>query len=96
MRQKIRLFVIILTLAALVVPLTSHAAVVGRFSLVTGQVDLLKQGKIPAIPAKLQDGVEIGDVIRTKSQGQGPADHGGRLRHHPGAGVPPGHRRLSV
>ena len=68
MRQKIRLFVIILTLAALVVPLTSHAAVVGRFSLVTGQVELLKQGKLPAIPVKPQDGVDIGDVVRTKSK----------------------------
>jgi hypothetical protein len=68
MRQKIRLFVIILTLATLMVPLTAHGAVVGRFTLVTGQVDLLKQGKIPAIPAKPQDGVEIGDVVRTKSK----------------------------
>jgi hypothetical protein len=42
--------------------------VVGRFSLVTGQVDLLKQGKLPAIAAKFQDGVEIGDVIRTKTK----------------------------
>jgi hypothetical protein len=46
----------------------AHAAVVGRFSLVKGQVDLLKQGKIPAIAAKYQDGVEVGDVIRTKSK----------------------------
>jgi hypothetical protein len=68
MRQKIRLFVIILTLTALVVPLTASAAVVGRFSLITGQVDLLKQGKIPAISAKVQDGVEPGDVIRTKTK----------------------------
>jgi len=68
MRQKIRLLVIILTLATLVVPLTAHASAVGRFSLVSGQVELLKQGKIPAIPAKPQDGVEIGDVVRTKSK----------------------------
>ena len=68
MRQKIRLLVIILTLAALVVPLTAHAAVVGRFTLVTGQVDLLKGGKLPAIAAKVQDGVEPGDVIRTKTK----------------------------
>jgi hypothetical protein len=68
MRQKIRLLVLILTLAALVLPVTSHAAVVGRFTMVKGQVDLLKQGKIPAIAAKYQDGVEIGDVIRTKSK----------------------------
>ena len=68
MQQKIRLLVIILTLAALVVPLTSHAAVVGRFSLVRGEVDVLKAGKIPAIPAKFQDGVEVGDIIRTKAK----------------------------
>ena len=86
MRHKIRLLVIILILTALVVPLTAHAAVVGRFSLIDGQVDLLKGGKLPAISAKIQDGVEPGDIIRTKSQGQGPAHHGGQLRHHPGAG----------
>jgi hypothetical protein len=68
MRQKIRLLVIFLALAALVVPLTAHAAAVGRFTLVTGQVDLLKQGKIPAIAAKVQDRVEPGDVIRTKTK----------------------------
>jgi hypothetical protein len=68
MRQTIRLFVIILTLAALVVPFASHAAVVGRFTLIKGQVDLLKGGKIPAMAAKYQDGVEVGDVIRTKSK----------------------------
>ena len=68
MRHKIRLFVIILTLTALVVPSTAYAAVVGRFSLITGQVDLLKQGKIPAVAAKVQDGVDIGDVVRTKSK----------------------------
>ena len=68
MRQKIRLFVIILILTALVAPLTAYAAVVGRFSLIIGQVDLLKQGKIPAVAAKLQDGVEAGDIIRTKTK----------------------------
>ena len=67
MRQKIRLVVIILTLAALAIPLTAHAAVVGRFTLIKGQVDVLKGGKVPGIPAKVQDGVEPGDVIRTKS-----------------------------
>lgn len=70
MRQKIRLVrlaVIILTLATLAIPLTAHAAVVGRFTLVRGQVDVLKSGKVPGIPAKVQDGVEPGDVIRTKS-----------------------------
>jgi FecR protein len=66
MRQKIRLVVIILTLAALVIPLTAHSSVVGRFTLIKGQVDVLKGGKLPAIAAKVEDGVEPGDVIRTK------------------------------
>ena len=46
----------------------AHAAVVGRFTQVVGQVDLLKQGKIPALAANFQDGVEPGDVIRTKTK----------------------------
>ncbi len=66
MRQKIRLCVMILTLALFVLPLTAQASAVGYFSLVTGEVDVLKQGKLPAVPAKLHDGVEIGDVVRTK------------------------------
>lgn len=70
MRQQIRLLVIILTVMALVVPVASQAAVVGHFSLVRGEVDVLKAGKIPAVPAKLQDGVEPGDVIRTKANGK--------------------------
>jgi hypothetical protein len=57
----------ILTLVALAAPLTAHAAVVGRFTLITGQVDVLKGGKVPAIAVKVQDGVEPGDVIRTKT-----------------------------
>jgi hypothetical protein len=68
MRPKIRLIVIMLTVIALAVPLAAHASVAGRFTLVTGKVDLLKQGKLPAIPAKVQDGVEPGDIIRTKSK----------------------------
>jgi hypothetical protein len=47
---------------------TAHAAVVGRFTQVIGQVDLLKQGKLPALAVKVQDGVEPADVIRTKSK----------------------------
>jgi hypothetical protein len=67
MRQKIRLVVILMTLVALAIPLTAHASVVGRFALIKGQVDVLKGGKLPAVSAKVQDGVEPGDVIRTKS-----------------------------
>ena len=68
MRHKIQLLVIILILTALAVPLTAHAAIVGRFSLIVGQVDLLKGGKLPAISAKMEGGVEPGDIIRTKSR----------------------------
>jgi hypothetical protein len=68
MQQRIRLALIMLVVLVLAVPLAAGAAVVGRFTLVTGQVDLLKGGKIPAIPAKVQDGVEAGDVVRTKAK----------------------------
>jgi hypothetical protein len=45
-----------------------HAAAVGYFTRVEGQVDVLKRGKTPAAPAKVNDGVENGDVIRTKAK----------------------------
>jgi hypothetical protein len=54
----------------LALPVWAQAEVVGRFVTVEGPVDLLKQGKMPALPAKVQDGVEPGDVVRTKSQGR--------------------------
>ncbi len=41
--------------------------VVGRLTAVEGRVDLLKGGQLPANPAKLEDPVELGDVLRTKS-----------------------------
>jgi hypothetical protein len=47
---------------------TSHAAVVGRFTVLEGQVDLLQGGKLPAAAAKVPDPVAPGDVIRTKSR----------------------------
>jgi hypothetical protein len=68
MRPKIRLIVIMLTVIVLAVPLVARASVAGRFTMVTGKVDLLKGGKLPATPAKVQDGVEPGDIIRTKSK----------------------------
>jgi hypothetical protein len=45
-----------------------NAAVVGRFTQVRGEVDLLKGGKIPGLSVKLRDGVEPGDIIRTKAR----------------------------
>ena len=52
----------------LTIPAGVEAAAVGRFTQVEGEVDLLKQGKLPALPVKLQDNIEPGDIIRTKSQ----------------------------
>ena len=46
----------------------AEAAPVGTFIQAEGRVDLLKGGKLPAVEVKAQDGVEVGDVVRTKSQ----------------------------
>ena len=68
MRQKLRLALLVLIVMAVTVPLAAHAAVVGRFTQIRGEVNLLKGGKIPALAVKVQDGVEPGDVIRTKAK----------------------------
>jgi FecR protein len=68
MRRKVFCGLITMFLLALMLPAGLHAAVVGRFSLIRGEVDLLKQGQLPAVAAKYQDGVEPGDVIRTKTK----------------------------
>jgi len=41
---------------------------VGKFSRVVNQVDQLKKGKEPAVPAKVPNGVENQDVVHTKEQ----------------------------
>jgi len=51
----------------LALPSVSLAEVVGKLTRVEGRVELLKGGKLPATAAKVQDGVEPGDVLRTKS-----------------------------
>ena len=56
-----------LAVIAFALPLAAQATVVGHFTMVQGKVDLLKQGKLPAVSAKLRDGVSPGDIIRTKS-----------------------------
>ncbi len=43
---------------------------VGKVAEVTGGVDILKQGRLPAVPAKVGDAILQGDVIRTKSTGK--------------------------
>ena len=51
----------------LMLPAWASADVVGHITQVEGRVDLLKGGKLPATPVALQDKVESGDVLRTKS-----------------------------
>jgi hypothetical protein len=70
MMKKFAFFwVVFVILAFQVGPLAAaQADVVGRLTQVDGRVDLLKGGKLPATPVKLNDGVQIGDVLRTKSQ----------------------------
>ena len=67
MNDKYRWSIVALVVLLLFLTNPAQAAVVGRFTAVEGQVDLLKQGKVPALPARVGDGVEPGDVIRTKS-----------------------------
>jgi hypothetical protein len=45
-----------------------QAAPVGKFLQVEGRVDLLKGGKLPATKVKVQEAIDVGDVVRTKSQ----------------------------
>lgn len=47
--------------------IAARAEVVGRLTQLEGRVDLLKGGKLPAVALKINDMVEPGDVIRTKS-----------------------------
>gem|GEM_PF-1064159 len=62
--------VILLSLLVLFIGWASlvWAAPVGTFIKVEGKVEVLRQGKPPAVPAKVQGGVELGDQVRTKSQ----------------------------
>jgi hypothetical protein len=67
-RTELTILTLILGLAlVLVLPLGSQAEVAGRFTQVEGRVDLLKGGKLPAATVKVDDQVEVGDVVRTKS-----------------------------
>jgi hypothetical protein len=66
MRKYSLLIAMLLTLS-LALPAAVQADVVGRVTQVEGHVDLLKGGKLPATPAKVDESVKTGDVIRTKS-----------------------------
>jgi hypothetical protein len=47
--------------------ITDAAEAIGKFTHVEGRVDVLKEGKLPAITAKVGDTVSVKDIIRTKS-----------------------------
>lgn len=66
-RSRVLKVAILLMVLVLTLPLVVRADIVGHLTQVEGRVDLLKDGKLPAIPVKLQDGVESKDVVRTKS-----------------------------
>jgi hypothetical protein len=65
-RAFLTVFTCLLVLG-LALPPGAVAAAVGRFTQVEGRVDLLKGGKLPAVPVKSEDPVELGDIVRTKS-----------------------------
>lgn len=64
-QQKITIFFFLLWNLVLVSP--SLAAEVGWVAQVEGGVDILRGGKLPAIPAKMNDIINSTDIIRTKS-----------------------------
>jgi hypothetical protein len=68
MRKCAFFWVVLVILAFQAGTLTSaQADVVGRLTQVEGRVDILRDGKLPAIQVKLNDGVQTGDILRTKS-----------------------------
>lgn len=67
MRLQVAVILVLALLWLAAAPTGLRAAEVGRLVQVEGEVDLLRQGKLPAVPAKRDDGVSPGDVIRTKS-----------------------------
>jgi hypothetical protein len=68
MRKHTVLWTILVILAfqvGLLAP--AQAEVVGHLTLMKGRVDILRGGQLPATPAKVNDGVQTSDVIRSRS-----------------------------
>jgi hypothetical protein len=59
---------LMLLILNLVGPPAAQAAVVGHFTEVVGRVDLMRGGQLPTIEVKLQDPVETGDIVRSKTE----------------------------
>jgi hypothetical protein len=68
MRRKYLWVIVTLLFLSLVSASAAYAMAVGRFTMVEGKVEVLHHGKVPAAAAWQGDGVEPGDVIRTKSR----------------------------
>ncbi len=67
--MRSRLWAVLVILVVLVLaPQAGWAGPVGAFTLAEGSVELLRQGRLPALRAKVRDPVEPGDLIRTKSE----------------------------
>ena len=49
------------------IPLAESTEAVGKFTIVQGRVDVLREGNLPAIPAEKSGPVFVKDIIRTKS-----------------------------
>jgi len=62
--------VCLLSLSLLISAPVFAAQEIGSVSEVTGGVDILRGGKLPAEPAKVGEKVSQGDIIRTKSGGK--------------------------
>ncbi|WP_353683482.1 FecR family protein [Thermodesulfovibrio sp. 3907-1M] len=45
----------------------AHAEEVGKITALQGKVDILRAGKSPAVPAKINEPVYLNDIIRTKT-----------------------------
>jgi hypothetical protein len=68
MKKFTFLWAVLVILASQVGSLTAaQGDLAGRLTLVEGQVDLLRGGQLPATTVKVDDGVQQGDVLRTKS-----------------------------
>ena len=59
-----------LLFSLLLIPQVFAAQEIGSISEVTGGVDILRAGKLPAEPAKVGEKIAQGDIIRTKSGGK--------------------------
>jgi FecR protein len=67
MRTKTLSGILLLLALGLLLSSGAQADVVGRLTQVEGRVDILKGGQLPATQVKVEDGVETGDVLRTKT-----------------------------